>query len=82
MSQSKAAKVAIAKNEIKYHLINSALAGALVFFGSCTGGEMTWRGAIIAAAAAVVVGITKFQTYWSSVGSRPDHWKAHIFTFV
>lgn len=52
------------KEEIIYNLINSALAGALVFLGSLSSGELSWRGIILAIIATLSVVIAKFKEYW------------------
>jgi hypothetical protein len=54
------------KREILYNVINSALAGSLVFLGGMmNSGDITWKVAATALMASAVVGVTKFQTYWS-----------------
>ena len=52
-------------DEIKYHLINSFLAGALVFLGSLTAG-FSWTGVGIGFIAGLVVCLTKFKEYWAT----------------
>lgn len=52
------------KKEIKYHLINSALAGGLVLAGALAGGELTAQGLIAAFGASLVVFLTKFKEAW------------------
>lgn len=53
------------KEEIFYHIINSALAGALVFIGSLTNG-LTLEGFFAGMIASLVVAISKFKSYWST----------------
>lgn len=53
------------KSEIKYHVVNSLLAGGLVFLGSLTNG-FSWVGVGIGAIAAMVVCLTKFKEYWAT----------------
>ncbi len=57
-------------NEIKYNLINSAIAGGLVFAGSFVNGEITPTGIIAAIAAALLAGIIKFKDYWTTQESE------------
>jgi|GEM_PF-4408235 hypothetical protein len=52
------------KEEIFYNLINSALAGGLVFLGSLTTGEITLKGICLSFVAALAVALTKFKEYW------------------
>ena len=53
------------KPEIKYHVINSALAGVLVFLGSLVNG-FSWAGAGAGLIAGLVVCATKFKEYWAT----------------
>ncbi len=53
------------KKEIFYNIINSLLAGALVFFGSLTTGQgFTLAGVLASLGASGVVALTKFKNYW------------------
>lgn len=56
------------KEEIKYHIINSIIAGGLVFFGAFVGADynISAHGLIGAICASVIVGLNKFKTYWST----------------
>ena len=54
------------KNEIKYNLINSAIAGLLVFFGSFVSGSVTGVSILAAIAAACLAMVIKFKDYWST----------------
>ena len=56
------------KQEITWNIINSLIAGALVFFGSFTTGVLTWQGVAAAFGAAVVIACAKFRDYW--IGSK------------
>ena len=53
------------KNEIIWNLINSGLAGGLVFLGSITSGNITWQGIGAGIIAALIVVATKFRDYWA-----------------
>jgi hypothetical protein len=52
------------KDEIIYKLIDAGLAGALVFVGSLTDGNVTAKGIITAVMAAAAITILKFRDYW------------------
>jgi len=67
------------KEEILYNLINSLIAGSLVFVGSLSTGTITWQGVGLAGAASLVVALTKFQTFWASIGRKGN---VKIFNFV
>jgi hypothetical protein len=51
--------------EIIWNLVNSILAGGLVFLGSLTTGQITKQGLCFAGLTAAVVAITKFKDYWT-----------------
>lgn len=61
------------KKEIMYHLINSFLAGGLVFLGSLTTGEFSLKSLGIATAACLIVMLTKFKNYWEK--EEPEYSK-------
>ena len=66
-------------NEIIWNLINCLLAGALVFVGAFTDGNISWTGIITAIMAGAIVFITKFKAYWI----KEEHeYKSKIFNFV
>ena len=67
------------RREIFWNLINSGLAGLLVFAGSLTSGHLTWSGVGAAALAAVIVAVTRFRDYWSKEESE---YSSKIFSFV
>lgn len=59
--------------EIKYNLINSAIAGGLVFLGSLTpifASEFSWFNLSIGVGSGLVIGLivflNKFKDYWDS----------------
>lgn len=66
------------KPEIMWNIINSLLAGALVFIGACSNGEITWKGVGVAFFAAIAVAITKFRDYWLKEESQ----YTRLFNFV
>ena len=55
-------KMKLETKEIIWNLINSLLAGILVFLGGCTTGKITQQTIIIAIVAGSVVFITKFKS--------------------
>ena len=61
------------KNEIKYNIINSAIAGGLVFVGSFADGTITLTGVCAAIAAALLAALVKFKSYWSSQENEYTH---------
>ena len=52
------------RKEIFYNIINSLLAGFLVFLGACSNGEITKSGILASFIAAGIVAVTKFKEYW------------------
>jgi len=52
------------REEILWNIINSFLAGLLVFFGAFTTGNISKTSIIIALMTAFIVIITKFKDYW------------------
>jgi len=66
------------KYEIRYNVINSLIAGALVFVGSLTGG-FDWTGLGLALLASIVVCLTKFKEYWD--GEKKEY-QTKVFNFI
>ena len=56
--------------EIIWNVINSALAGALVFLGACSAGSITWASVITSLIAAGIVAIARFKDYWGKEESE------------
>jgi len=50
--------------EIIWNIINSLLAGALVFLGALTTGEITFKSLLAALVASVIIAVIQFKTYW------------------
>jgi len=67
------------KNEILWNLINAGIAGALVFLGSVSNGEITAQGIMFAIVAALIVICTKFKEYW--IGEKKEY-SAKLFKFI
>lgn len=63
------------KKEIIWNLINSLIAGLLVFCGAFTTGTVTTTGLIAAASASMIVFLTKFKDYWVND-------KSYVFNFL
>ncbi|MCK9595423.1 MAG: hypothetical protein M0R35_07100 [Candidatus Omnitrophica bacterium] len=68
------------KKEIFWNIINSFLAGSLVFLGSLSSGRLSWQGIVFGLIASFIVAITKFQNYWKKEES--EYCKTKIFSFV
>ncbi len=67
------------KNEILYNIVNSVIAGGLVFAGSVADGSVTSTGIIAAAGAAGLVALVKFKEYWST---QKSEYTSKILTFI
>lgn len=67
--------------DIKYHIVNSLLAGALVFLGGFAAGSITWETVGLSAAASLVVAITKFKAFWEEKCMKKKG-TAKLFSFV
>jgi len=67
------------KEEIFWNLINSGLAGALVFLGSLANGQITYQGIIGAVVAGLIVMATKFKDYWAR---EQGEYTKNLFTFI
>lgn len=67
------------KKEIIWNLVNSGLAGALVFAGACVSGQITYNAVITAFFAGFVVAVTKFKDYWAKEKKEYSH---NMFNFL
>jgi hypothetical protein len=67
------------KKEIIWNIVNSLLAGVLVFLGSLTSGEINWKGVGLALIASALVAVTKFKDYWN--GEQKEY-STKLFRFV
>ena len=67
------------KKEIIWNLINSGLAGALVFFGALTTGTVTWASVMASLAAAVVAMCIQFKQYWTG---EKEEYSTKLFKFL
>ena len=66
--------------EIIYNIINSLLAGGLVFLGSLSSGDFSWSSVLVALIASGVVAITQFKDYWKT--QEGEYCKPKIFHFI
>lgn len=70
------------KREIIYHIVNSLLAGGLVFLGSLTNGEITAKGIMFSFLAAGIVCLTQFKKYWDTQEGEYSNSNLKLFNFV
>jgi hypothetical protein len=75
----KTTTIKVNRNEIIWNLINSAIAGILVFFGAFTSGTITKAGVMAAVATSVVAFCVQFRTYWIK---EEGEYSAKIFKFL
>jgi len=68
------------KKEIIYNLVNSALAGILVFLGACTNGDITSKAIFTALIASLIVAFTQFKNYWDS--EKADYSSTKLFSII
>lgn len=52
-------------NKVTYNIITSLIAGALVFFGAFSDGNISYQGIIAAISASAIVALTKFRDWFS-----------------
>jgi len=67
------------RKEIFWNVVNSGLAGLLVFLGGVANGGLTWKGAGAAVVAALIVAVTKFKDFWSA---KKKEYSNVLFSFV
>lgn len=67
------------RNEIIWNLINSGLAGSLVFLGAFFNGGFTWKGIAAALIASGIIAVTKFYDYWKT---QEGEYTTKLFSFV
>ena len=65
------------KKQLKLALINSAIAGALVFAGAFTDGNITLVGVVAALSASVIAFLTRMKTHFNKKGL-----KGGLFEFI
>ena len=69
------------KKAMKYALINSLIAGGLVFAGAFTDGKVTGVGIISALSASIIIFLTKIRDYFGNIKNKKACIKAGVFTF-
>jgi len=73
------------EKEIIYNIVNSLLAGGLVFIGGLSAtGCLSWQTVAAATLASAAVALTKFKEYWTENGDifrKPPNKKAQLFSF-
>jgi len=67
------------KHEIFYNLINSALAGGMVFLGTLADGKVSWGEILASLGAGGVVALIKFKEYWA--GEKGEY-SSNLFSWV
>jgi hypothetical protein len=67
------------RKEIIWNIINSLLAGGLVFLGSILTG-ISWQGFVAALATSGIVAINKFKDYWTK--EEKEYCQTKLFKFV
>lgn len=66
-------------DEIGWNIINSALAGVLVFLGAIASGNFTFQAFAVSLVAALIVVVTKFRDYWST---QESEFRRNMFNFL
>lgn len=67
------------KHEILYNIINSLIAGCLVFLGAVSDGNFNSEKIFISIFAALIIMLYKFQNYWDS---QKDEYTNKLFNFI
>jgi len=66
--------------EIAWNIVNSFLAGFLVFLGGFSSGNVTFETLGFAAITACIAAVVQFKNYWTKV--EPNYKAAKLFTFI
>lgn len=66
--------------EIIWNLINSGLAGGLVFLGGCSTGEISLNTIYYSLMAGVIAGVIQFKDYWSQ--EKDEYKTIKLFKFL
>lgn len=66
--------------EICWNIINSILAGALVFLGALTDGTISGQSVLAAAIVSASVAILQFKKYWES--EEDEYCRKTLGTFI
>lgn len=72
MKRKKCKKQPFNKNkyEIMYNLVNSGIAGVLVFLGAFTNGGITKEALLTSIVASLMVAVVQFRDYWAKEESE------------
>ncbi len=66
--------------EIIWNIVNSLLAGALVFLGSVSAGEINTKVILAAILASLIVAIVQFKRYWEM--EQSEYCTPKLLTFI
>lgn len=64
---------------IKWHIINSLLAGGLVFAGAIADGSISLPEVLAALGASFIVAIIKFKEFWGNTKPQTSY---YVFSFI
>lgn len=67
------------RHEIKYHLINSLLAGGMVFVGAIADGKVSKHEIMASFGAAALIAFIKFKEYWAE---QKGEYATNLFTWI
>lgn len=65
-----------------WNIVNSLLAGSLVFFGGCISGDLNWNVAGAAGLAAALAAIVQFKKYWDNEQAEYTDCNKTMFSFI
>jgi hypothetical protein len=66
--------------EIIYNIVNSLLAGGLVFLGSLSNGDFSWSSVLMGIIASSVVAVTQFKDYLKT--QEREYCRPKLFNFI
>jgi hypothetical protein len=67
------------KKEIIWNIVNSLLAGGLVFLGGCTSGQLSLNTVIFSLVTGAIAAIIQFKDYWANEKPEYSH---KLFKFL
>lgn len=70
----------IMNKEIVWNIVNSLLAGGLVFLGGCSTGNITEETLIFSLIAGLTAAIVQFKDFWAD--EKPKNKKGVLFKFI
>lgn len=65
---------------ITWNIINSLLAGSLVFLGALSTGNISWESVYFAFIASGVIAVNQFKDFWKN--TEPPEVQPKMFTFI